>query len=139
MDLPWAQLIVGGPVLMLCGLIFYTTIRLAPTWEKVRLKKIDSDTALSCSIGLLANAANDSGKVRIQEIAALHKLADVVASVAVEQRKAIETVRIMQRVQADSSDKLSDALRELSERVAALEQMSPTNYARPKANSTPAN
>jgi hypothetical protein len=139
MELPWAQLIVGGPVLMLCGLFFWSVIKLAPTYQKVREEDSAARVQTASALALVAQAVADSNKTRTEEIRALNHLAEVVQAIAIEQRKSQESLRIMQRVQADSTDGLTSIVQELSNRVAQLEQVSPTllnDNGRPKANTT---
>lgn len=141
MDGSWiASLASYGPTVVLCFLLLVTVVRLAPVWKEVRLADDATRKQTAAALALVANAVTDSNKTRMQESAALTHLADVVQGVAVEQRKAIETVRIMQRVQANSSDRLNESVQELAERVAALERHQPTllkNNARQIATKTP--
>lgn len=123
MDFPWPELVVGGPLLIFCGLLVWAVVKLAPTYQKIRANSDATKQQLASAMALVASAVSDANKLRVQESKALTHLAEILQGVASEQRKALDTVRIMQRVQADSSDRLSDAVTTLTERVGALERI----------------
>ena len=135
----------GTAVVVLFMILFFGllyVVKVLPTWKAVRLDANAAQTQMAGALALVANAITDSNKTRALEMQAITHLADVVQSIAVEQRKANESIRIMQRVQADSTDDLTDFVQELNQRLAQLEQGSPilqTYAGRPKTNSKTTN
>ena len=109
------DLVTWGPAVVQLGLVIVFLLRIAPTWKEVRLRELE----------LRAR----EGEFREKEAAALGKLADVLQSVAVEQRRATETIEILQRVNADASDNLIHNVRTLTERVTKIEDNGGTTLA----------
>jgi hypothetical protein len=114
--LPWREFISFGPGFVALIVILVFLIRMAPTWKEVKIRELD---LRSSEVG-----------VRGEEAKALGMLADVLRDVAVEQRKATETQRsateiteLLQRVNADRSEKLSSGVEQLSERFDRLEKL----------------
>lgn len=104
-----------GPAVVQLGLVLIFLLRIAPTWKEVRLRELD----------LKERDATVSEKVA----ESLGRLADVLQAVAVEQRRATETIEILQRVNADASDHLISNVRLLSERVTRIEDNGGTTLA----------
>jgi hypothetical protein len=104
-----------GPALIQLGLVLVFLIRVAPTWKEVRLRELDIRAS--------------EGAIREKEAEALGRLADVLQSIAVEQRHATETIKILQRVNADASDHLTTNIRLLSDRITQIEDSGGTTLA----------
>lgn len=105
----WGDVFVYGPTAVLLFLVLFTIIKLAPTWKEVKLKELELKKA--------------DGETREKEAAALSQLATVLQSIAVEQRRATDSMEIMQRVGADASDKLTMTVHTLNERLDRVEQL----------------
>lgn len=109
----WIHLMFWGPALIQLIAVLVFILKLAPTWKEIWLERI---------------------QVRREEAAALTALAQAVTtisqsaeSIAVEQRKATETVKILQRMNADSADHLTQVVTVLADRVDRLEERSRNN------------
>jgi hypothetical protein len=103
----WKEAFQYGPTIVLLFMILLFLIRIAPIWKEVRLSEIAART--------------DEAQAKREQASALGQLATVLQSVAVEQRRATETIEILQRVNADSSDRLSQNVHSLNERLDRLE------------------
>jgi hypothetical protein len=111
---PWTQFLAFGPGFVALVLILIFLLRAMPTWKEVKIREIELREA--------------EVKVRGAEAEGLTTLADVLRSIAVEQRRATETIDILQRVNADASERLTQNvsgltrdLITLSARLSALE------------------
>jgi len=109
------QILTYGPTAVLLALLLATILKLAPTWKEVRLRELDIRAGESA--------------IREKEAEALGRLAEVLQSIAVEQRRATETIEILQRVNADASDSLSGNVRLLTDRIASIEDSGGTTLA----------
>lgn len=105
----WKDVIQFGPTAVLLFMILAFVIRLAPIWKEVRLREID--------------VRADENQVKREQSTALGQLATVLQSIAVEQRRATETIEILQRVNADSNDRLSQNVHSLTERLDRIETL----------------
>jgi hypothetical protein len=107
----WGQIVGYGPTVILLALILWFLLRMAPMWKEVKLKELDIRT--------------EENKVKSEEAAALNALASVLKDIAVEQRRATESIEISQRVNADSAEKISQSVSLLARRVDGLETLEP--------------
>jgi hypothetical protein len=107
----WGQIIGYGPTVVLFALLLWFLMRIAPTWKEIKLKELDIRT--------------DENKVKSEEAAALNALASVLKDIAVEQRRATESIEISQRVNAESADRFSQSVAVLARRVEGLETLEP--------------
>ena len=112
----WPQIALwGGQTVILLGLILGFLLKVLPTYKELKLKEFElKKQELEVREG--------ESRVRGQEALALGQLAEVLNAVAVEQRRATETTEILQRVNADSADRLNNQIEVLSERIERLEQ-----------------
>lgn len=106
--MPWKELVQLGPTVVLLALILCTIIWLAPVWKEVKIKELEMHSEDNVVKGELANA--------------LGQLANALKEIAVEQRRATEEVSILQRMNNDSADQLSNNVRGLTQRVDSLEK-----------------
>lgn len=104
----WMQYVAFGPGFIALVLILIFLIRMAPTWKEVKLRELE----------LRSNEVN----VRGEEAKALGALANVLDSVALRQREASENLEIMQRVNADASQKLTVNVAGLNDRLDRMER-----------------
>lgn len=101
------QMVQYGPTIIILVLLLGSLIRLAPVWKEIRLKELD----------IRAEEATVKG----QQAAALSSLAQVLKEIAVEQRRATETIEILQRVNAQTSDQLTAGLNVVERRIEQME------------------
>ncbi len=95
-----------GPTVVLLGLVLIFILKAMPTWKEVRLRELD--------------LRSSEVHVRGEEAKALTALSETLHAVAVEQRRAADTVKIMQRINARSADDLSEQVAQLNEQVPLL-------------------
>jgi hypothetical protein len=106
--LAWSQLIQFGPTVVLLALILWFLARALPVWKELRLKEME--------------LRSEESVVKGQQAVALGQLAGALTDIAVEQRRATEEVKILQRVNADSADDLTHSVRALTQRVDGIQQ-----------------
>jgi tellurite resistance-related uncharacterized protein len=123
----WIQVVAFGPGWLVLILLLGAVARALPIWQKVKLREMD--------------IREGEGKVRENEAAALTTLAGSISTLAesttnmtqmmetlsIHQRKSTEELQIMQRVNADSNDRLISEVRLLSDRVDRFEAQHPTD------------
>ncbi|GEM_PF-4499963 len=105
----WGDVLAYGPTTVLLFLVLVTIVKLAPTWKEVKLKELEIRAG--------------EGVVREKEAAALGQLANVLEAIAIEQRRATETIEILQRVNADANDRLNAGVNILNERLDRIERL----------------
>lgn len=104
----WVQLVQYGPTVVILALLLWFALRLAPIWKEVKVRELDLRA--------------DENVVKREQTVALASLADVIKDIALIQRKATENIEIMQRVNADSNDRVVHAVQSLTERVDKVEE-----------------
>ncbi|HQU83968.1 MAG TPA: hypothetical protein PKY59_12610 [Pyrinomonadaceae bacterium] len=81
---------------------------------EVRTKEAEASGQVAFSLTILANAQN-------QQSAALHTLGETIKDIAIEQKKATENVLILQRVNSNEAQNISQTVETLIERIDTLE------------------
>ena len=146
----WAKIAEQGIAISVLALILIFVIilitKVLPTWKElrfrdadVRQKETESTVVLSSAVTHLADAqttlANTMNEIRKRESEVSGKLADSVMSlakaqtdfaaiihdIAVEQRQSTETVKILQRVHAQSNEQLRADVQGLSETLQSID------------------
>ena len=103
------DLIAYGPTIVILALLLFKWL---PVWKEVKLREMDLRHEESGALGKLGDG--------------LGTMATVLNSVAIEQRKATETIELMQRVNADAAERLEDNIRMLGDRLDTLERHNET-------------
>lgn len=105
-----------GPTIILLVVILGFLLKALPVWKEVKLKEIE--------------LRGQDIETRGEEAKALSALSTVLREVAVEQRhateetkRAAETIDILQRVNADVSDRLAGSVAALNDRLERLEKI----------------
>jgi hypothetical protein len=112
----WAHIALwGGQTVLILTLLLYALIKLAPSWKDVRLRELGVREAE-------ANAKIEDARAKGEQASAMLQVANVLNNVAVEQRRATETIEILQRLNADSADRLDHVVRALNDRSTKLEE-----------------
>lgn len=119
----WEQWIGESSVAVLLVFLFLGfLLKALPTWREikiaeftVRTKEAEASGQLSISLTSFANAQNQLAN-------ALGQLGETVKDIAIEQKKATDNVMILQRVNANESEKLSNSVDNLIERMDTLEE-----------------
>lgn len=115
MGIDWGQLVSYGPTAVLLALVLIFILRIAPTWKEVRLKEIDlrrDENDIKLKQATVLGGLSES----------LSSLSTVLHAVTVEQRRVIESLEILQRVNADTADQLQLSVQALARRVEQIEQ-----------------
>ena len=111
-----------GPTVILLGLILTFILKALPTWKEVRLRELElrgeENTIKTQQAAALATLGN-----------ALTSISDVLKSIAVEQRRSVEIIEILQRANNDTSDRLDQHVRLLAEWVKQIEDGGGTTLA----------
>jgi hypothetical protein len=97
-----------GPTVILLVLILAFLLKAMPTWKEIKLKEIDAKVADS--------------KARVAQSSALESVSKVLYEVAIEQRRAADTVKIMQRINSRSADELAEEVQLLREQLEQVKQ-----------------
>lgn len=120
-ELGWEKWIGESVVFALVIVFLIFILRALPTWKEIKLAEINVRDKESVALGALGNSMNQIGTT--------------LKEVAIEQRRATENVRILQRANTDESNNLSASVDMLIERMDTLEEsMKEQGYAtRPKA------
>lgn len=106
----YAQWGIAGAIVFLIVVVLAFLLKALPTWKEVRLaeikvreKEADSRAAQATSFGELSGALSTIG--------------NVLNNVAIEQRHATEKVQLLQRVNADTSERAEEKVDQLIEIV----------------------
>jgi preprotein translocase subunit SecD len=116
---PWPQLALYGPTTILLGLLFVFILRLVhkmgPSWEKIKLRELDVREAEVKVKGEQAAALGQLGQ-------GITQMAETLKEIGVDQRRATETIKILQRVNADTSDQMTRNMAVLTDRIDRFER-----------------
>lgn len=127
-DPGWGQWIGEGVAISLIALILFFIWKVLPIWKEVRLAEIKVRDKEAEALGSLSGAINGLAASQTQ-------ISETLRDVAIEQRRATDNVKLLQRVGADESATLSQAVETLATRMDGLEEaLKEEGYAqRPKA------
>lgn len=118
----WGQLAMFGPTIVILVLLLGFMIKMAPTWKELRMRELGvreeearsgaqqatAMTAVASSLSTLGGHLSESSRL--------------LGNVTIEQRRATDAVRILQRVNSETAENLRETVHELSERVGAIEE-----------------
>lgn len=132
-QVPWPQLALYGPTTILLALIFVFILsfvhKMRPTWEKIKLRELDvreaeakSKEAEAASRSEQAGALKELAVGLGQLGSGNAQMAETLKDVAVEQRRATESVKILQRVNADTADQMARQMAIITDRVERIER-----------------
>ena len=100
----WTKVAEQGIAIAVLALIlifiYVLVVKILPTWERIKTAESAATTAQAKSLGELASSQS--------------QLATVVKDIAVEQRQSTEVVKILQRVNAKSTEQLTSDVQELT-------------------------
>ncbi len=110
--LPWDKIIYGAQGFAVLAIILFFFLRVLPTWKEIKLKEFDT--------------RDKDSEARIQQAESMKAIADVLYNVAIEQRRAADSVKILQRVNStrveDVEAAATESLEDHENRIARLEQ-----------------
>ena len=104
----WLPYFNYGQTVVLVVVILGWALRALPYWKEVRMRDAD--------------VKSEDNVVKREMAVALGRLADVLKDIAVEQRRATESVEITQSVAADTSERLSNSLAVVTHRIETVEE-----------------
>lgn len=124
--LNWKDIAMGGSALVQLSLVIILLIKFMPSWERVKLKETEvriveakADEALAGALGQLASSIIVLGNSGLQ-------MTEVIKDIAIEQRRATETIKILQRANSDASDELTSEVAILTDRIDRIEKRDKT-------------
>lgn len=96
--------------LIVLGIVLWFVLKVLPTWKEVKLADNESRKAEAAAIGALSSAIISLSNSQSQ-------FSTVVNNVAVEQKRSLDQVKILQRVSVSSSDVLLETVNQLTEQI----------------------
>ena len=107
-EINWERWIGESIVFALVVAILVFILKALPIWKEIKLAEINVRDKEAESLGQLGNALNQIG--------------DTMKDVAIEQRRATDNVKILQRANADESNNIIHSVDALNERLDTLEE-----------------
>jgi hypothetical protein len=111
----WQDVVIWGPTTVMFGMLLWFLIKMAPTWKEIRLRELDVRLSEAKASTEMASALGQLGT-------GLDTIAETLNNIAVEQRHATDTIKILQRVNSDQSDELSRNVAILTDRMDRFEK-----------------
>lgn len=125
-EFSWWQLALWGPTIIILVIVLAFLLRVLPTWlptwKELKLRELDvrekEATAKSDQAASLAKQAEALGELG----AGIIQMSSTLKEIAIEQRRATDGVKLLQRVNADIANNESQALLILEDRINRLER-----------------
>lgn len=114
-EIAWPQIAAWGPTVVMLALVLAFLLRVAPTWKELRLRELGVRETEATARSEQAAALNQLGK-------GVSQMSDVLKDVTIEQRRATESVKILQRVNADTADQMARQMAIITDRVERIER-----------------
>jgi hypothetical protein len=92
-----------APTIIMCGLVIWGVVKIAPTWKEVKMRELDI-------------REKEIGQ-REQQAVATQTLAETTREIAIETKHGIEALKIAERVNLREGEKLNDAVHEIMDTV----------------------
>jgi len=118
----WEKWIGEGVAISLIIILLGFLLRALPTWKEIKINEFNVRTKEAEVGGQTSLAISNLATSQTQLATALETLGGTVRDIAIEQKKATENVMILQRVNTNESQQMSNIVEELVERVDALEK-----------------
>lgn len=113
---PWGSVaFFGGQTLLILLALIYFAIKAMPTFKELRIREFEVRENESKTQGQIASAL-------VQIANSLNQNSETIKEIAIEQRRATDAVKLLQRVNADSANLQSQAFAILEDRVNRLER-----------------
>lgn len=106
------EFITQIPIITILALLLWKYL---PTWKEVRLRELEVSEKQALSMGGMAESTKQLATV-------MGGLASTLKSVTIEQRRATETNEILQRMNTESAEMISQSVYELKNRMGELEK-----------------
>lgn len=99
LSVPWEKLFTGSISFVILVLLLVVLVKLAPMYKEIKLREIDS--------------RDKDSEARVAQSQALESVSTILYAVAVEQRRAGDSVKILQRVNTTKAEDLEAAVSEV--------------------------
>jgi methyl-accepting chemotaxis protein len=129
-EIAWPQLAAWGPTLVMLALVLAFLLKIAPTWKEIKLRELSVREAE-------ANARSEQAAALSQLGTGVSQMSGTLKDVAVEQRRATDSVKILQRVGADTADQMVRQMAIITDRVERIER-GRENHVEPEGSGTKA-
>jgi len=118
----WGQIaMTGGQTVILVIVVLWFLMKMAPTWKELKLREFTVREE-EAKVGIeQANALEAIAKALTGLGSALSKSTDVLNMVVLEQRRATDSVRLLQRINAQTNERLEVTVRDLVDRLEVVE------------------
>ena len=115
MDFSWPQLALWGPTIIILVIVLGFLLKVLPTWKELKLLDFSIREAEAKAKSEQAASLGHLGE-------GITVMSETLKEIAVEQRRATDAVKILQRVNADTSDQMTRHLAILTDRVERIER-----------------
>jgi hypothetical protein len=140
----WGEATAFGQTVVILIIIAWFFVKVAPMWKELKLREFSVREG-EAKVGLEQAVALKSVGSSLEAMAgslkglgaSLNNSTEIMGLVVVEQRRATEAVRIMQRVNAESTERLHASVQDLAARLARLEEMDERGYGEHQEKSGP--
>lgn len=112
---------VAGAVLMLVVVFLGFLLKVLPTWRDVKSREFDVRTEEAKVSGQISTAILQSANAQSQLAGAIDSLGGTLNHIAVEQRKTTDNLLILQRVNNEDTNRLSETVDVLVDRMDSME------------------
>jgi|HubBroStandDraft_6_1064221.scaffolds.fasta_scaffold222131_3 hypothetical protein len=119
--LQFSQLYLYGPTVVILAMVLAFMLRALPTWRVMKTRELDIREIEAQARSSQADALKSLGDSLGGLGSALNRNSEVLSNVAIEQRRATDAIRLLQRINGDSTDHLRATVEDLVSRLAEIE------------------
>jgi hypothetical protein len=133
--LQFSQLYLYGPTVVILAMVLAFMLRALPTWRVMKTRELDIRELEAAARSKEADALTSLGGSLAGLGNALNQNSQVLGNVAIEQRRATDAIRLLQRVNGDSTERLRVTVEDLVSRMADMERdRNETEESRPNSH-----
>ena len=122
-QLPWGgQLAMFGPTIVILVLLLGFMLKAMPTWKELRMRELAVREEEAKSRAEHAMALKAVGGSLEALGGSLNRSSQLLENVALEQRRATDAVRLLQRVNSQTTERLEGIVHDVITRVGAIEE-----------------
>lgn len=118
----WENWVGQGAVVTLVIAFLGFLLRALPIWKEIKVEEMKVRTKEAEASGQVATSLTQLAAAQSQQSIALHTLGETIKDIAIEQKKATENVLILQRVNSNEAQNISQTVDTLLERIDTLEE-----------------
>lgn len=126
MAINWTQFGVAGGVIFVVFIFLLFILKIVPglasTWKEIKIAEIGVREKESEARGKEAESRSQQANGFSQLAGALSQMSNVLHDVVIENRHTTEKLMILQRVNADSSEKVMATVNELTDELASIKE-----------------